>query len=231
MGPGDNVIVLDGQGRVYNAIIKNVSKDDMSLAIVHEVTPDTEPAVKAALFQAVPKGEKMDFVVQKATELGVSRIVPMITERVIVRPDTAQATRRRERWQRIAREASRQCGRTVVPVIERFLPFESALELLSPGFHHVMPWEGEEQLTLRHFLRIIKDKQKPLENHPAGQDHLKPEGISIFIGPEGGFSLAEVEAARNRGITTVSLGRRILRTETAGIITLALVLYTFGEIG
>ncbi|MEW6182884.1 MAG: 16S rRNA (uracil(1498)-N(3))-methyltransferase [Bacillota bacterium] len=222
LGTGDAVTVLDGQGREFSAVIKTVSKEAVLLALVREITPDTETGVKVTLFQAVPKGDKMDLVVQKTTELGAFRIVPVITERVVVRPDETQAARRRDRWQRIARDASRQCGRSVVPAVESFLSFQAALEL-----HHdasltgIMPWEGEADLSLRGFLTGVL-------NVPPAE---RRGGISIFIGPEGGFSLAEVEAARMLGVVTVSLGKRILRTETAGMVTLALVLHAFGELG
>ncbi|MEW6173467.1 MAG: 16S rRNA (uracil(1498)-N(3))-methyltransferase [Bacillota bacterium] len=222
LGAGDGVTVLDGQGRVFSAVINNVTNEAVFLALAEEITPDTEPGVRVALFQAVPKGDKMDLVVQKATELGAYRIVPVITERVVARPDVKKAVRRRDRWQRIAREASRQCGRSMVPAVETMLSLQAALELHhSTSFLGIMPWEGEEELSLRGFLEGILCA-------PTSE---RGNGISVFIGPEGGFSLSEVDAARACGVVTVSLGKRILRTETAGMITLALILHAFGELG
>ncbi|MCL6559436.1 MAG: 16S rRNA (uracil(1498)-N(3))-methyltransferase, partial [Firmicutes bacterium] len=203
LGPGDAITVLDGQGRVFAGIIKAIGKGYVSVALTREIDRDTGPAVKVSLFQAIPKGDKMDSVIQKATELGADRIVPMVTERVIVRLEDAKAAKRVERWQRIAKEASRQCGRALVPVVEPMLSLEAALERIPPGSVSIMPWEGEEETSLRRFLHGVNPH---------------PRRVSIFIGPEGGFGLAEVEAARAKGVSTVSLGRRILRTETAGII-------------
>jgi 16S rRNA (uracil1498-N3)-methyltransferase len=219
LGPGDAVTVLDGQGRVFRAAISAVNEKEVHLALEDEIVYDAEPITKVALFQAVPKGDKMDFVIQKATELGVARIVPVITERVIVRFNTVQAAKRRERWRRIAREASRQCGRTMVPVVEPVITFQAALQNdYFSGFPGILPWEGEQETRLRDFLETMSGE-------------ILPKEIAVFIGPEGGFSLPEVEAARASGIATVSLGRRILRTETAGIITIALILYSLGELG
>jgi 16S rRNA (uracil1498-N3)-methyltransferase len=218
LGLGDAVTVLDGHGRVFDAVISGTGAEGVSLHLEREITPETETKTRVTLFQAVPKGDKMDFVVQKVTELGAARIVPIITERVVVRLDPGQAVKRRERWQRIAREASKQCGRTLIPDVEPVSTFQAALEFHTPGLPGLMPWEGEEEVALRDFLETMSA-------------HAVPEGISVFIGPEGGFSLPEVKAARSRGMITVSLGRRILRTETAGMVTLALILYSLGEIG
>jgi 16S rRNA (uracil1498-N3)-methyltransferase len=214
LGFGDTVTVLDGEGRAFEAVIQSTGADEVNLVLAREVALETEPAVEVSLFQALPKGDKMDLVVRQATELGAARIVPVITERVVVRLDAARASRRQERWQKIAREAARQCGRPVVPVVEPVLSFATALTLLEPGAFGIMPWEGEELVSLRQCL--------------SGR---KPEAVSIFIGPEGGFALHEVETARAQGVVTVTLGRRILRTETAGMVTIALLLYALGEIG
>ncbi|MEW6447712.1 MAG: 16S rRNA (uracil(1498)-N(3))-methyltransferase [Bacillota bacterium] len=223
LGPGDTLTVLDGEGRAFNAAIKSIDTKKVCLDIIGEIKPDVEPSLKVRLFQAVPKGDKMDLVVQKAAELGVAMVVPLVTERAVVRLDTGRALRRRERWQKISREAARQCGRTVVPKVLPVMTLEEALNFFAAERGQaafpdrllgIMPWEGEESLSLRDCL--------------TGK---RPDTVSIFIGPEGGFSLAEVRAAQQQGIATVTLGRRILRTETAGIITPALVMYTFGEIG
>lgn len=248
LGPGDALTVLDCEGRAFNAVIKTAGNREVRLDVVGEIKSDSESSVKVALFQAIPKGDKMDLVIQKAAELGVARIVPVVTDRVVVHLDAARGAKRLERWRKISAEAARQCGRTVAPEVEPVVAFEDALNLLapyqkreevkkgtgnfllksslspfsdespfeaSPLFHlGIMPWEGEESVSLRECL--------------SGK---RPDAVSIFVGPEGGFSLSEVYAARERGITTVTLGRRILRTETAGIITPALVMYALGEIG
>lgn len=212
---GDSLTVFDGEGRVFEAFIREINGGEVVLALSRQIAENTEPQVKVTLFQALPKGDKMDLVVQKATELGVAQIVPVLTERVVVQLEGARAAKKQERWQRIAKEAARQCGRVAVPMVERVCSFKEALELFARGNSlGIMPWEGEETLSLRKAL--------------TGKS---PAAVTLFVGPEGGFTRSEVEAARARGFLTVSLGRRILRTETAGIVTLALVLYSLGEIG
>jgi len=214
LGPGDTLTVLDGEGRAFSAVIRTAESGKVCLNLVGEIKQETEPSLRVTLFQAIPKGDKMDLVVQKAAELGVARIVPVVTERVVVRLDAARRAKRWERWRKISVEAARQCGRTVVPAVEPVHSFADALDLLGPFQMGIMPWEGEEAVSLRECLSTER-----------------PSAVSIFIGPEGGFSLSEVAAARQRGIITVSLGSRILRTETAGIIAPALVMFAFGEIG
>lgn len=220
LGPGDTLTVLDGEGRAFNAVIRTADSKKVHLGLVNEIKQDAEPSLKVTLFQAIPKGDKMDIVVQKAAELGVVRIVPVVTERVVVRLDAARGAKRWERWRKISIEAARQCGRTVVPEVEPVHSFADALNLLNLEIEkgadelRIMPWEGEEAVSLRDCLT-----------------RKRPDAVSVFVGPEGGFSLSEVAAARQRGIITVTLGRRILRTETAGIITPALVMYALGEIG
>lgn len=214
LGTGDGVTVFDGKGRVYEAFIRKINGGEVVLSLSRAVVDDTEPRVKVTLLQAIPKGDKMDLVVQKATELGVARIIPVLTERVVVHLDGDRAAKKQERWQKVAREAARQCGRSAVPVVGAVCAFEEALAVAAPGDSlRLMPWEGEEKLSLRSALQ--------------GKD---PAAVTLFVGPEGGFSRAEVEAAKACGFCTVSLGRRILRTETAGMVVLALVLYSLGEL-
>ncbi|MGQ9512136.1 16S rRNA (uracil(1498)-N(3))-methyltransferase [Thermodesulfitimonas sp.] len=214
LGLGDGVTVFDGEGRIGEAFIQEINGGEVVLSLTRAVVADTEPRVKVTLLQAIPKGDKMDLVIQKATELGVARIIPVLTERVVVQLDEDRAAKKQERWQKVAREAARQCGRGAVPVVGTVCAFEEALAFTAPGDSlRLMPWEGEEELPLR---AALKGKN--------------PAAVTLFIGPEGGFSSAEVEAARACGFCTVSLGRRILRTETAGMVVVALVLYTLGEL-
>ncbi|ACX51758.1 protein of unknown function DUF558 [Ammonifex degensii KC4] len=211
---GDRVAVHDGEGRARAGIILRESRGRVEVELGEYLSLPPEPPVFVTLFQGIPKGEKMDLVVQKATELGVSRIVPLLTERVVVQWDGERARKRRERWQRLAREAVRQCGRSTVPRIKEVTSLPQALEELEPETVGIMPWEGERNLSLRSCLH---------SRHPRR--------VALFIGPEGGFSEREVALARERGVFTVTLGPRILRTETAGLAALALILYGWGDLG
>ncbi|RDV81285.1 16S rRNA (uracil(1498)-N(3))-methyltransferase [Ammonifex thiophilus] len=211
---GDRVAVHDGEGRARAGIILRENGGRVEVELGEYLSLPPEPPVFVTLFQGIPKGEKMDLVVQKATELGVSRIVPLLTERVVVQWDRERARKRRERWQRLAREAVRQCGRSTVPRIKEVTPLSQALEELEPETVGIMPWEGERSLSLRSCLHSCR-----------------PRRVALFIGPEGGFSEREVALAQKRGVFTVTLGPRILRTETAGLAALALVLYGWGDLG
>ncbi len=201
LAPGAAIQVFDGVGTVIEARILSVGKSSVEIALGrrHPVPP---PACAITLLQSLPRGERMDFIVQKTSELGVARIVPVITEYGMVKPP---ARGRRQRWQTIATEASRQCGRADVPDIDDCLSLGAALA----GFANqprmrLMLWEGERTQALRGALA-------------AG-----PREVVLLVGPEGGFSLAEVDGASEAGFVPVSLGPRILRAETAAIVAVAL---------
>ncbi len=158
----------------------------------------------------------MDLVIQKATELGVWEICPVLTERTVAQvPDERRQSRLR-RWQAIAREAARQCGRQHIPAISGIVSLAAFWEQLAPGFRGLVCWEQEE--------RGLKDYLRSTE--PPGS-----APVYLFVGPEGGFSQAEVSQGLERGAVAVSLGRRILRAETAGLVGLSLILYEWGDLG
>lgn len=215
LGPGDELYLLDGTGKEYRAIIVTILPGEVSCKILEECRRDTEPRTLITLVQGLPKGDKMDFVVQKATELGASRIIPTVTERSIPRPDPERATGRVERWRRIAKESAEQSGRAVIPEVSGILPFDAAFSLLPCGTLLILPWEVETSRGLAEAL--------------SGADEARE--VAVFIGPEGGFSRDEVELARKHGAVTVTLGPRILRTETAGLVVLTIILYERGELG
>ncbi|MGO0122665.1 16S rRNA (uracil(1498)-N(3))-methyltransferase [Desulfothermobacter acidiphilus] len=211
---GDRLIVSDGAGRARSGVLLSLRGGEAEVELGEYLALPPEPPVKVHLLQGVAKGEKMDLLVQKATELGVERITPLLTEYVVGRWNQQQACKKRDRWQKIAREAVRQCGRAWVPRVEEILPWSQALERLLPTEVKLMPWEGELKRSLRACLAAGRETQ-----------------VAIFIGPEGGFSPGEVKEACARGVITVTLGPRILRTETAGLVALALVLYSWGDLG
>ncbi|MFA7634528.1 MAG: 16S rRNA (uracil(1498)-N(3))-methyltransferase [Bacillota bacterium] len=217
--PGDVVIAVDRVGQNHMARI--VATRETSVEAEIEATYESaasEPRVPVTLVQGLPKADKMNRIVQKCTEIGVSRIIPILTERSVARPDNASAERKVTRWRRIAEEAAKQSGRDVVPLVESVGTLHSAIATLcDEGISMIFPWELEEERSLRQALA-----EPGLSSVP---------GIGFFIGPEGGFSHSEAEYARANGATTVTLGPRILRTETAGPVVTAIILYDMGELG
>jgi len=216
----DRIKVFTGEGREYLAEIIQASKKEVIGRILKESRLDTEPPVEITLIQGIPKSNKMDFIVQKATELGVKRIIPVITQRTIIRLDKEKAKVRRIRWQRIALEAAKQSGRAIIPEVREAIPFIQALDNLNRERLNLIPWEEETSTSLK---EVLKHHTSHIP-HPTSQ-------ITVFIGPEGGFTSGEVGAAKKRGALSVSLGPRLLRTETAGLVTLAMILYELGDIG
>jgi 16S rRNA (uracil1498-N3)-methyltransferase len=206
--PGDRLIVTDEKGSSYTAQILSASKKEVLIDIVGDYSLDTESALNMILIQGLLKGEKMDFVVQKATELGVSAIVPVITERSQLRD-----TRKHPRWKKIAEEASRQSGRTRIPEISKTYSFKDVFEL--PGVisgKGVIFWEqGGERLS-----------------DIAGR--IQNTDVYLMIGPEGGFSEKEAMLATEKGFFTATLGNRILRAETAAIAAVSIMQFTLGDI-
>ncbi len=211
---GDRVTLFDGRGEEAEAEITRVGPRAVELAVRERrrVEGPTGPVV--TLIQALARGEKLDLVVQKATELGVGRIIPVTTERAVPRLETVRAASRRTRWQKIAREAARQSGRADVPEVEPVTPFTVAVAAAPREALKLLLWEGARAHRLREAL-----PEQP------------PPGIVVAIGPEGGFSDGEVEAAREAGFAPVGLGPRILRTETASLAALAVIGYALGDLG
>lgn len=204
---GDEVTVIDGNGRSYLARISGIQKKDVSIDIVREVYLDTESPGNLILCQGILKGEKMDIVVQKATELGVKEIIPLVSERCQVKE-----TRKTNRWRKIAGEAAEQCGRAVIPAIHEpraFTDFFGTYLVTRAfgGLWGLIFWEGGGT---------------PL-NEAVGKIELTEGHLFLCVGPEGGFSLQEIEMAESRGFIRTTLGRRILRAETAAVAAVALV--------
>ncbi|MCL6610141.1 MAG: 16S rRNA (uracil(1498)-N(3))-methyltransferase [Peptococcaceae bacterium] len=214
LGPGDVVELLDGTGRAARARINSVGREEVSLIRLEEFTPEGEPPLKVTLVQGLAKGEKMDLVIQKSTELGVAEIIPLVCRRSVVRLEGDRVSGRHDRWQRVAAEAARQCRRARIPRVRRPQSLEEVLAEIPDGTVSILPWEEERDRPLGHML-------------PLG----RPAGVYLFIGPEGGFESSEVEKARQRGVVTVTLGPRILRTETAGLACLSIIMHRYGDLG
>jgi 16S rRNA (uracil1498-N3)-methyltransferase len=212
LGPGDEVTVFDGEGREYRTALFDDYEGGVYLSIQEELNPERESPVRITLGQGLLKGEKMKFVIQKATELGVDRIIPIVSSRSIPLVEGERETLRIERWRRIAQEAAKQCGRTVVPEVA---PIHELGDFLSEGEGtRIILWEGEPT-PLREVLEKID---------PKG-------GITLLIGPEGGFSEEEVATAQGSGFLVAGLGQRILRAETASLSVLSILQHRFGDLG
>lgn len=215
LGPGDTLTVLDGRGKIYEAVIEQAGKEAVICAVTSESYAGGASPVRITLVQGLPKGDKMDLIVQKATELGVYRLIPLVCDRSVVKLEGDKPQRRIERWQRIAREAAKQCRRPDVPEILPPADWEEVLSGIHVNTAALIPWEEENLESLK---KVLGEKESR-------------EDFYVFIGPEGGFTPAEVDLARSHGIRPVTLGPRILRTETAGLAVLAIIQYQFGDLG
>jgi len=212
LGPGDKVMVFDGEGGEYLAEICEDYQGGVYLVTREEVRLERESPLKITLGQALLKGEKMKFVIQKATELGAHRIVPITTSRSVPILQQGQEVLRVQRWRKIAQEAAKQCGRSVVPHVEQINELEA---FLSQGAGaKLILWE-EEPTSLREVLAEITPSS----------------GITLLIGPEGGFSEDEVSLAQAHGFIVAGLGERILRAETAVLSVLSILQHLFGDLG
>ncbi|MBN3032650.1 MAG: 16S rRNA (uracil(1498)-N(3))-methyltransferase [Candidatus Saganbacteria bacterium] len=205
MKPGDRLELLTGDGQVHEAKIAALTRGRVACEIIASRAAASEPKVKITLAQGLPKARKMDLIIEKCVELGVNGIIPMLTERSVAKEA------KQERWQKIAKEAAEQAKRAIVPQIEKTMKFQEILKLKDQFDLALIPWELEQDRSLK---KIFTD------NRITGYSN-----ILIVIGPEGGFSAAEVKLAKDAGFVPVSLGRRILRTETAGLAALAAIMY------
>lgn len=213
---GDSVTVCDGARNDLLCTIERFMPDGIDMRITGRAVNQSEPPYRVTLYQGLAKGDKMDTIIQKAVELGASRIVPVSCRRSVVRLDGKDTGRKVERWQRIAAEAAKQCGRGEVPEVGAVLTFSEAVTEAAMAEIRLVPWEGEREQSLRSALE---------RDHQPGQ---RPS-VSILIGPEGGFDADEITQALAAGLSPVTLGRRILRTETAGAAVLAMIIYHFGD--
>lgn len=215
LGIGDEITVCDGRGIDYTAVIREIDKKHAVCDIKDSRYCDTEPGVKVTLYQGLPKAAKMDYIIQKTTELGISRIVPAKMSRCVVKLENAAAEEKKcARWQKIAVEAAKQSGRGVIPEVAMPMDFDEIIEELKQSDLVFAPYECEEETHLRDVL----------------QNCGEVKNVSFIIGPEGGYDITEVDKLKAAGIKTITLGRRILRTETAGEAVLAMLMYGLEEI-
>ena len=208
---GDPISVFNGEGPEWPASITRISKTSVGLRLGDSFEASTESPLKIHLVQGVSRGDRMDFVVQKATELGVKRITPVLTEFGVVKLKADRAERRREHWQKIANSACEQSGRTRLPLIDTPLPMKN--------------WFGAKPENVDAELILVPGAVARLAETAAPATK-----VCVIIGPEGGFSDSEYQDAEVSGFTAVSLGPRILRTESAAIATLAVLQSLWGDL-
>jgi 16S rRNA (uracil1498-N3)-methyltransferase len=216
MKKGDHLILFDGAGWEYETVIKNFSAHGINAEVLRKNRIKND-APRITLFQSLPKANKMDYIIQKATELGVCRVIPFRSARSVPQLTADRASARVSRWQSIATEAARKCGRADIPEIKDVLSFEAALASAGGESLKIIFWEEEAERGIKYLLR---DKRCE-----GARD------ISVIVGPEGGFSKEEVDSAVRRGFISVSLGKNILKVETAAVTILSIIQYEFGIFG
>lgn len=207
---GEEITVCDGKRTDYFCTVENVSSEAVTLAVKEKAPCEAEPEQAVTLYQALPKGDKLDFIVQKAVELGVSRIVPVQTRFCVVKSDARSFEKKRTRLQKIALEAAKQCGRGIVPEVWGLLSFKEAACELGRQRGFVCYEKGGETIS------TLMEKRNC--------------SASVLIGSEGGFSEEEIRFLTESGVLCASLGKRILRCETAPLTALTLILHTLGEL-
>jgi len=209
--PDDQLTLFDGRGGEYRSNIRSITKSRVVLSVDEHIDRNLESPLSIHLLQGVSRGERMDLIVQKATELGVHRITPLITEYSVVRLDAKRAEKRVQHWRGIAASACEQCGRNMLPLVDAPIPLRN--------------WLGENFNAAG--IRMI---MRPGASHSLKSVHRGPDAITLLIGPEGGFGENEYELAEATGFMAIGFGSRILRTETAAIAVLAALQAMFGDL-
>ncbi len=209
---GDVIDLFDGKDTLFQARIDRIQGDAVQGTILEEMRADSPLGpVQVNLYQGLSTGAKWDWLVEKAVEIGVSRIIPISTVRTIVKLSQFHTNEKFMRWQRIALAASKQCGRGDVVKVEAPISFVKALTLPSPGSLSLIPWEKEDHWSIQ-----------------QASKHFSGTEVNVFVGPEGGWDSEEIGWSREKGVIAVRLGPTLLRTETAGLVALTLVLRELG---
>ncbi len=206
---GDTLDLFDGKNRAFSGRIEFIAEQEIQGRIEASAVTDVALPINLTLYQALIRGPKWDWLVEKASELGVARLVPVLAARCIVKPDSD--AHKLERWERIAEGSAKQCGRSTVMTVDSPLPLAMAFGRLAKGSLALIPWEKEAKHSVRDACRSFKGKD-----------------VQVFIGPEGGWEPAEVELARKSDVMPVRLGPLLLRSETAGIVASTIVLTELG---
>ena len=209
---GEEVIVCDGQGREAVCVISDISPNQVGLAVRHQRAAETEAAVKVSVYMAFSKGDKFEHVIQKATELGAYEIIGFPSARCVSKPDDKSLKKKLDRWQKIAESAAKQCGRGLIPAVSVLNSYTAALKQAANADCPILFYENERATTLKMALQKCDYKT-----------------VSLLTGPEGGLEPREVEEAIRAGLQVCTLGKRILRCETAPLCALSAVMYDANE--
>ena len=217
MQPGDKLQIVSDDGVSAMAEITAIASERVSVRCLEKLAESHEPRVRLMLAQGLAKGEKMDFIIQKAVEMGAYSVIPVAMEHSVVRLDGTKAAKKVERWQKIAESAAKQSKRDIIPQVQ---PVQSMAEMLAncDCTTKIIAYECEDRLSLKAALKAAEAAGGIKE-------------LLLIIGPEGGISEGELELARQAGAVPVSLGRRILRAETAGLVAISAIFYETGDLG
>lgn len=214
MKPKDMVRISDGREACWFSRIEDISSGQIRVELLKEDTNGTELSAEIILIQGLPKGDKMELIIQKNVELGITRILPVITKRTVVKWDVKKSETKVNRWNTIARSAAEQSKRTKIPVIEPVTGLKEAIAWAGDFDIKLIPYENAQGIeATREYIKSIRPGSR----------------VAFIIGPEGGFEEAEVELAKNAGFHPVTLGKRILRTETAGMALMSLIMFQLEE--
>ncbi len=216
MNIGDEVLIFDGSGYEYTAELTEVNREKCTAKITSKEFSAQEPKLNVTVFQGIPKSGKMDSIIQKSVELGVYSIVPVAMDRCVSKLDKKAAIEKPKRWNKIAQEAAKQCGRGILPRVDDPIDFKEAVDRMTQLELAIMPYEELGHLGVSNLKEVLKANQAT--------------EIGIIIGPEGGISDSEAQLAIDSGIKAVGLGKRILRTETVSGAMLAIIMYENDEI-
>lgn len=211
---GDKITICDGETTDYLTEIQEIESNQIIGSIICKGRSEGESPIDVVLYQGLPKSSKMDLIIQKATELGIKKIVPVVTERTVVKIENQNKEKKKlERWNKIALEASKQSKRGQIPEVGNIISFDNMLKEIKEDFV-IVPYENERKIGAKETLKEYNGKK-----------------ISIVIGPEGGFESSEIDKLQDIDSNIITLGPRILRTETAGFTTIAIVMYELGDLG
>lgn len=210
---GDKIEICDQQGTDYLVSIEYISKNTVRTNIISQEISKGEPCIDVVLYQGIPKSTKMDLIIQKCTEMGITRIVPVVTARTVVKLESEKDEMKKvARWTKISEEAAKQSKRGIVPRIDMPMNLEQALKDSQQLDLNLIPYEGEKEMSVK---KALQSKE--------------PKSVGFFIGPEGGFDAFEIDKAKQSNLVPVTLGNRIMRTETAGFAMLTCIMYEYDQ--
>ncbi len=220
LGEGEKVILNNCQGVEFLGQITHISKSEVTVSIIEKLNVNNESRIRIHLFQGLPKGQKMDLIVQKGTELGVYKFVPVIMSRVDVK--LKGEFKKLERLNRIALEAAKQSKRSIIPQVDEVIDFSQVLSWIKNMDITIVPYENAQNFGIKTLMRKLQEEKADFDSIVD---------VAVVIGPEGGFEEEEIEELKKNGAHIVTLGKRILRTETAGFTAAALLQYELSDLG